>query len=236
MDKTLATVANLDHIGQILEFARDFSVAQGCLRLSYHFTPVYEGPTSVETVVYAHGFSEEWLALYDRQDFREHDPIPDRTMRHGAVLSWNAALNMEPLSEKQQEYADAMREYGLMNGFGLPIFGPAGRHAYSSFDFDVPLKWLPEEKFAIVSAVARTAHLRICELLDGKRDVPGLSEREGEVLHWMAMGKSNTDIGTILDISPETVRTYTQRIYDKLGARDRIGAAITAMKLGLLRV
>ncbi|MDA7787866.1 LuxR family transcriptional regulator [Sphingomonadaceae bacterium] len=236
MEAQFSAISTLNEIGEVLLFNRKFCLSQGCFRSSYHFTPVYENPTSVSTVVYKTGYPAEWVELYDRQEFRDSDPVPERTLRHGQAMTWQAALAMEPLTEPQQRFANAMREYGLEHGFGLPIFGPSGRHAYASFDFGIPLSEVPEEKQAIIKAVARTGHLRICELLEVSRNTPSLSERETEVLHWIASGKSNTDIGTILNISPETVRTYTQRIYDKLGTRDRTGAAITGLKLGLLHV
>lgn len=61
-----------------------------------------------------------------------------------------------------------------------------------------------------------------------------LSARESEVLQWMARGKSNIDIATILDLSPETVRTYVQRIYGKLGSHERVVVIDRALKLGLV--
>ncbi|HCI62629.1 MAG TPA: LuxR family transcriptional regulator, partial [Erythrobacter sp.] len=60
--------------------------------------------------------------------------------------------------------------------------------------------------------------------------------REREVLEWMGRGKSSVDIGTILDISPETVRTYTRRIFDKLDTNDRVTATVRALKLGLVEL
>ena len=72
--------------------------------------------------------------------------------------------------------------------------------------------------------------------MDGGRASVSLSEREREVLEWMGRGKSSVDIGTILDISPETVRTYTRRIFDKLDTNDRVTATVRALKLGLVEL
>ena len=61
-----------------------------------------------------------------------------------------------------------------------------------------------------------------------------LSERETEILTWVAKGKSNTDIGAILQISPHTVGTYLRRILSKLDVSSRTTAAVRAAQLGLL--
>lgn len=61
-----------------------------------------------------------------------------------------------------------------------------------------------------------------------------LSDREREILTWVALGKSNTDIGVILRISPHTVGTYLKRILTKLDVSSRTTAAVKAAQLGML--
>ncbi len=61
-----------------------------------------------------------------------------------------------------------------------------------------------------------------------------LTEREKEVLLWFAEGKSLGEIGTILGISDETVRSYRKSIYEKLGANQRTLAVLKAIHYGLV--
>lgn len=61
----------------------------------------------------------------------------------------------------------------------------------------------------------------------------GLSEREADVLVWLAQGKTNDDIATILKISQRTVSKHVESILNKLGAENRTAAAIKAVKAGL---
>ena len=63
-----------------------------------------------------------------------------------------------------------------------------------------------------------------------------LSPREIEVLKWIAEGKSNKEIGTLLFISEGTVKTHVLSIHEKLGVSDRTEAVVTAIKRGILRV
>ena len=55
-----------------------------------------------------------------------------------------------------------------------------------------------------------------------------LSPREGEVLAWLANGKSNKDIATILNLSPRTVTKHIEQIFTKLGVENRTAAAAIA--------
>jgi DNA-binding NarL/FixJ family response regulator len=54
----------------------------------------------------------------------------------------------------------------------------------------------------------------------------GLSNREVEVLHLIAKGKTNKDIGSVLGISARTVQVHASRAYDKIGAYNRAGATL----------
>ncbi|EUB96690.1 two component transcriptional regulator, LuxR family [Rhizobium sp. CF080] len=55
-----------------------------------------------------------------------------------------------------------------------------------------------------------------------------LTQRESEVLLWIAKGKSNRDIGDILGLSARTVNKHLEQIYVKLGVENRASAAVKA--------
>jgi DNA-binding NarL/FixJ family response regulator len=61
-----------------------------------------------------------------------------------------------------------------------------------------------------------------------------LSERELEILSWIARGASNKEIASQLYIAEGTVKNHVTHILDKLGVRDRTQAALKARELGLL--
>jgi DNA-binding CsgD family transcriptional regulator len=61
--------------------------------------------------------------------------------------------------------------------------------------------------------------------------VLGLSEREAEVLYWVAAGKSSPVISMILGIRHDTVRAHLKRIFAKLGVENRLSAALRALQI-----
>jgi len=61
--------------------------------------------------------------------------------------------------------------------------------------------------------------------------VLGLSEREAEVLYWVAAGKSSPVISMILGIRHDTVRAHLKRIFMKLGVENRLSAALRALQV-----
>jgi two-component system nitrate/nitrite response regulator NarL len=62
-----------------------------------------------------------------------------------------------------------------------------------------------------------------------------LSGRERQLLELAATGASNNEIAQRLCLSPNTVKTYWQRLYEKLGATDRASAIAEALRTGLVR-
>lgn len=92
------------------------------------------------------------------------------------------------------------------------------------------------------------AHLRTARELQAARSTPAsrpqltgeqklealssryqLTSREVEVLHWVACGKTNRDIGDILGLSPRTVNKHLEHVYVKLGVETRTAAAALAI-------
>ena len=65
-------------------------------------------------------------------------------------------------------------------------------------------------------------------------DDPILSQRETECLAWVSRGKSSSDIGAILGLSPRTVDSYLEKACAKLRVRTRIEAVAVAVRTGLI--
>ncbi|BAF90106.1 two component transcriptional regulator [Azorhizobium caulinodans ORS 571] len=62
------------------------------------------------------------------------------------------------------------------------------------------------------------------------RTALGITQREAEVLLWIARGKPNRDIAEILGLSPRTVNKHLEQIYAKIGVENRAAAAAMAVK------
>jgi DNA-binding NarL/FixJ family response regulator len=74
----------------------------------------------------------------------------------------------------------------------------------------------------------------IRQLTRGEQSVSMLSAREVEVLQMIAYGSTNREVAEALHISPQTVKTYLERIFTKLGVSDRTRAVAVALKHGIV--
>lgn len=59
----------------------------------------------------------------------------------------------------------------------------------------------------------------------------GLTPRATETLRWLAQGKTNGDIATILGITESTVKKYVQEIFEKPGVETRGAATVRALEV-----
>lgn len=62
-----------------------------------------------------------------------------------------------------------------------------------------------------------------------------LTEREAQVLHALAAGKSNAEIAEAMYISLETVESHIKSVLGRLGVRDRTQAVVWAYRSGFTR-
>jgi two-component system nitrate/nitrite response regulator NarL len=73
------------------------------------------------------------------------------------------------------------------------------------------------------------------EVRDRRERTPTvLSPREAEVLEFLAAGLSAPQIAAELHLSPSTIKTHLQRLYERLGVSDRAAAGAEGMRRGLI--
>ncbi len=70
--------------------------------------------------------------------------------------------------------------------------------------------------------------------LDGVRIKKNLTERELEVLQYVAEGKTNKEIAQILMITHHTVKAHVASIIRKVGVKNRLDAALIAVTKGII--
>jgi DNA-binding NarL/FixJ family response regulator len=97
---------------------------------------------------------------------------------------------------------------------------------------------VPDELAATIRARLRRAELagaatparRSGEAKPSELEPLGLTPREAEVLFWVARGKTNDEIATVLGIGLTTVKKHLESTYSKLGVENRTTAAAMALE------
>lgn len=68
-----------------------------------------------------------------------------------------------------------------------------------------------------------------------RRDLGALTDREVDVLRWMARGLANHEIAQKLFVSEATIKTHVAHILDKLQVDNRVQAVVVAYESGLVK-
>jgi PAS domain S-box-containing protein len=127
---------------------------------------------------------------------------------------------------------DAALAAGVQSAIHFPAVGPDGPLAVLSLysrERAVPSPSLVRTLTGIGRDLGRFLARRRAQL--GPRP---LSDRELEVLNLAAEGCSGPQIAERLFVSPSTVKTHLEHIYEKLGVGDRASAVATALRTGLV--
>jgi PAS domain S-box-containing protein len=127
---------------------------------------------------------------------------------------------------------DVATASGITSAVAFPAVGPEGPVAvlsFYSFERRVPSAELVRTLTAIGRQLGRFLSRRRAQL--GPQP---LSKRELELLRLAAGGLSGPDIAERLVLSPATVKTHFDHIYEKLGVGDRVAAVALALRTGLI--
>jgi DNA-binding NarL/FixJ family response regulator len=86
---------------------------------------------------------------------------------------------------------------------------------------------------AVIHPSLTRAFIEEVQYVERRPETP-LSPRESQVLQKIAHGATTKEVAHDLGISPHTVKTHLERIFEKLGANDRAQAVAIALRKGLV--
>src|SRR5262249_35280993 len=97
---------------------------------------------------------------------------------------------------------------------------------------DSPLILAREDKHLVIRLISDVDQSllvleeQLAPTMQSKSVVPlRLSPREGQILDWVSQGKTNKEVGRILELSPRTVEKHLEHIYQKIGVESRTAAS-----------
>jgi two-component system, NarL family, response regulator DegU len=86
---------------------------------------------------------------------------------------------------------------------------------------------------AVIHPTLTRAFIEEVQYVEQRPDTP-LSRRESQILQKVAYGATTKEVAHDLGISPHTVKTHLERIFEKLGANDRAQAVAIALRKKLV--
>lgn len=174
----------------------------------------------------------EYLAHYESNRYAQKDPVVTELQFTLSPFSWGDVASRRKLTREQRKIIGEASEFGAYEGLVIPIatqsgslsiFAPCGRQPDLS----------PHARSA-VEIIGMAAHQSLRRLQAGARKplAQGLTPREREVLHWVAIGKTDDEIGEILHVARWTVVQHVENAKKKLNAYRRTLAIVEALRRG----
>lgn len=191
-----------------------------CARFGVGFA-AYAGINTVDNSM--HGvvnYPAAWKEHYVARDFQKIDPTLIVAARSTAVVDWS---RLKEFGAFETVFRDAS-EFGIPSiGLTVPIRGPFGdKGMFSVVSTCSAREWavLRNDMIHGLQIEATIFHDRVMREGSTMRAMrqPVLSVREKEILQWIAAGKSQHDVGTILSISTRTVEVHLRSAREKLSA------------------
>lgn len=182
-------------------------------------------------------YRPEWIEYYTAKGLHRVDPTLHLARQSIAPLDWDRLER----NEQFRAVFDEAPGYGVAaRGLSIPIRGPYGdtgllnvTRACSDRDWGtLKTKVIGDLQIA---AVHMHDNVMQSDLLMSVLRRPNLSRREVEILQWVAVGKSQQDIGDILSISHRTVEVHLRSGREKLGALTTSQAIGRAIGLRLIQ-
>jgi LuxR family quorum sensing-dependent transcriptional regulator len=171
---------------------------------------------------------EDWRDHWIEKRLVIHDPIAKMALRTRRPFTWRTAYDRA--SKSGRTVLDMSREYGFRDGLAIPIYADDSPPGCVTLGADV-LDLLPEERGAI-ELLSLHFYMRLETLMGPFRykELRPLSARESEVLHYVAAGKTNWEIGMILSISEYSVRDHISSAQKKLNCANRAHTVAVAIQ------
>ena len=181
-------------------------------------------------------YPRAWAARYFTAGYQAIDPAINRGLRSLLPFDW---AEPEYSDRRVRDFFDDARSFGVGSlGLSIPIRGPSGERALFSVTADLSLKdWLDFKTEHMSSLMILAYHYHQAVLaMENLAFQPKvtLSHQEVEVLRWAAEGKTLSETGIILSLSPRTVNFYLHNAFEKLGATNKTQAVVRAIRFDLL--
>lgn len=133
------------------------------------------------------------------------------------------------------EIMSGARARGVEDQLMVPVYGPFMKNGAVTFAFPRKLDESRDRFLVQLETAAYTFHNRTVRHFASEKEDSHLSKRENEVLKWIARGKTNSEIATILNIRSASVNTYIKRIFEKMNVHDRVSAAVQGIQKQIIR-
>lgn len=234
-EEFLEISTNIQNVTSIENLFRETIKVLGITRISYHHLVDFgEFQHKQRKRYFSHNIPQPIIDFFENEHKLYQDPGILKVFSTGHFV-WLSDMITDELVIKQGNDIKIENLISVVgDGLLIPVYGPDNRRGYffigfgkDKTSFDPSFSWN-------IQSLAQIAHVKYTLMLLKIKNKINLTNREIEVLELITFGKTNPEIGLILDISTNTVSGYVKQIFLKLGTSDRVTTALRARSLNLI--
>ncbi|MGJ8668376.1 MAG: LuxR C-terminal-related transcriptional regulator [Oceanococcus sp.] len=218
-------------IGQLSSLLQGYGFSGHCL--------IIDEPRSLGVAKNLIHFSDQaWFAHYFKHGLVHADPVLLAARQGVNDFLWRSDANVLGAIEPDAPFLAHARRFGYANGLTVSLH--VGRFGMSVLTGmvaaeDTAAIHLDSRKRAVLrSRLQRLTDRVLADWGADQKPKIQLNPRECEVLSLSAQGRTTTQISSTLALCDATVRYHVKSACDKLQARNRTEAVVTALALGLI--
>lgn len=187
-------------------------------------------------IVMLNNYPKSWQDRYRRNGYSSIDPTVQHARANASPLVWSPSLFEHDASDSLARDA---RDVGFNYGWTQPLRDTNGRFGALTLSRGEGAITADElaEKLAMMQWLALVAHGVLFRALLARHQnelVIQLTEREIEMLHLAAGGKTSGEMAKALGLAERTVNFHMGNAMQKLGAENKTQAAVLAIQMGVL--
>ena len=231
---TLAAFEFLERCDQHLDIpslAKDFSATIDKFGFSHFImSRIPARAQNLAPYVIAHNWPAFWFDRYVAENYADFDSVTARAVTQMRPFTWLEARADPNRTKRDLAIAAEFAEIGQRDGFAVSMRDPTSAHSGVSLGSEEPVALSPLHR-KMLHMICLNAKIRAVELREPQQRKAGrLSDRESEILGWIADGKNTSEVSDILGISHRTVRQHTENARHKMDATSITAAVVRAIR------
>lgn len=174
-------------------------------------------------------YPEDFQRSYILNEYLFHDPIIKHARESRHSFHWH---DVKVTNYQEKKIMKECQEAGMIDGLTIPVHVPSRIPGIISFAGEAPD--LKPREIKALELLCYHGYTKLLEIHMKRREKPKITPRQVDVLNHVATGKTDWEIGKILNIAEGSVKEHLSEARRKLNASNRAHCVTIAIREGLI--
>lgn len=181
-------------------------------------------------------YPDEWLNYYVTSRNIDYNPVFQRALKTRRPFIWEE-VDKNNTHEKILMVMDEDKEFSFCCGIFVPLHQPLGKLIGIGFSGSEKSVCSDKDALSLLHAASHQFYLAYLNITNNEKSdgqSVSLTDREREVLQWIARGKTKSEIAEILSLSKSSIKRHCENVFRKLEVNNLPSAVAKALIMGII--